>query len=211
MGVITKFIAGLSDLGKKLLLAAGIIVVAALFDRLLIGPTMSRMASIDLDITKEEASIKQDIQLLGYKDKIIKESDAYDTYVTKNSPTEEEIISAFLKKLEVLASKANVIIAKVTPSPGVQDKNYMKYQADLECSGTLTDVITFMHLLNSSNELTKVVKFNFSSKKADSDELKAVMTVVKAVVGKDPLPAKSEVDAAGKPVGQGPNSSAAAQ
>ena len=193
----------------QFLLAALIIVVAALFDRLLIGPTMSRMDAIDQDIVKEEASIKQDIHLLGYKDKILKESDAYDAYVTKDIPTEEEIISAFLKKLEVLASKANVTIAKVTPSPGVQDKNYMKYQADLECSGKLADVITFMHLLNSSNELTKVVKFNFSSKKADSDEIKAVMTVIKAIVGKNPLPAKPDANAAVKPAAA--HSSAAAQ
>jgi hypothetical protein len=67
---ITKFISGLNDNQKKLLVIAVVIVIAALFDRLLIAPTMSRLSSIEDDIAKEEASIKQDIRFLGYKDRI---------------------------------------------------------------------------------------------------------------------------------------------
>jgi hypothetical protein len=196
-GVIyTQFISSLSDTGKKLLVVALIILVVALFDRLLIGPTVARMAAIDQDIVAEESSIKQDIELLSRKEKILKESKALEPYITKQIPTEEEIIAAFLKKLEVLAGKANVTIIKVTPQVGVQDKNYIKYQADLECAGVLADVISFMHLLNSSTDLTKVIKFNISAKKADTDEVKAVMSVIKAIVSKDALPAKPNVDAA---------------
>jgi hypothetical protein len=196
VGVITQFISSLSDTGKKLLVVALIILVVALFDRLLIGPTVARMAAIDQDIVAEESSIKQDIELLSRKEKILKESKALEPYITKQIPTEEEIIAAFLKKLEVLAGKANVTIIKVTPQVGVQDKNYIKYQADLECAGVLADVISFMHLLNSSTDLTKVIKFNISAKKADTDEVKAVMSVIKAIVSKDALPAKPNVDAA---------------
>ena len=56
---------------KKLLMVAVVIVIAALFDRLLIGPTMSRLSSINEDITKEETSISQDMRFLGYKDRIV--------------------------------------------------------------------------------------------------------------------------------------------
>ncbi len=71
MNEINKFIAGLNDNQKKLLVIAVVIVIAALFDRLLISPTMSRLSSIEEDITKEEATIKQDIRFLGYKDRIL--------------------------------------------------------------------------------------------------------------------------------------------
>lgn len=186
--MIGKFFSGLSDNGKKLVVAAAVLFAAALFDRLLIGPTMSRMAAIDQDIAKEEDMIRQDLHFLGYKDKILKESKALQPYLGKDSLTEDEIISAFLKKIEVLAGKANVTLAKVTPSPGTQEKDYWKYQADLECSGKLADVITFMHLVDTSNELMKAVKFSFASKKADSDEIKAVMTIHKIVIGKRAAP-----------------------
>ncbi len=194
--MIQKFISGLSDTGKKLLAVALIFIVAALFDRLLIGPTMSRMAAIDQDIVKEESVIKQDMHFLQYKDKIMKEGQALDAYVAKDSTVAEEVIAAFLKKLDVIAAKANVTIGKVTPSAGVVERDYVKYQADLECSGVLADVVTFMHMLDSSDELTKVVRFNFSSKKADTDEIKASMSVVKAVI------AKSNTKDSSKPAAQ---------
>lgn len=184
---ISGFMSGLSEQGKKLLTIALIIVIAALFDRLLIAPTMSRLATIDEETAKEEQSIKEDLHFLTYKDKILKQDKAVEPYFTDNLPTEDEIIAAFLKKIEIIATKANVALAKVTPIPAVQESDKLKYSADLECSGKLADVVTFMHLINASQELTKVVKFNLGSKKADSDEIKATMTVAKVIISKKAL------------------------
>lgn len=182
--MITKFIASLSNTGKKLFAIAFVIVAIALFDRLLISPTMSRMSAIDRDIEKETNNIKQDLRFLAHKSKINTESRAYEPYLSTQSLSEEEIISAFLKNIEVLAKKGNVTIAKVTPSSGSKDKDFVRYTADMECSGVLADVVTFIHLVDTSEELMKVAKFSFSSKKADSDEIKALLTIQKAVIPK---------------------------
>ena len=72
--LISGFMAGLSDLGKILLTITLIIVVAALFDRLLIGPTMSRIAALEEETLKEEQTIKEDLRFLSYKNKILKEA-----------------------------------------------------------------------------------------------------------------------------------------
>jgi len=189
---INKFIAGLNDKQKKLLVIAVVIVIVALFDRLLIGPTMSRLSAIEDDIAKEEATIKQDIRFLGYKDRIIKESSEINPYLTKNMSTDEEMIAAFLKKIESLAAQTKVTLIKVNPAPGEQDAEYWKYQADLECSGNLGDVISFMHAVNSDTNLMKVDKFNFSAKKSDTDEIKATMTIEKIVVTAKPMPHKAD-------------------
>lgn len=194
MNEINKFIAGLNDNQKKLLVVAIVIVVAALFDRLLIAPTMSRLSSIEEDITKEESTIKQDTRFLGYKDRINQEAQEVAPYLTKNMSTDEEMIAAFLKKIEGLASASKVTLIKVNPAPGEQDAEYWKYQADLECSGQLPDVISFMHLVNSDTELMKVDKFNFSAKKSDTDEIKATMTIEKIVVTDKPMPPKAQTN-----------------
>ncbi|MBF0571682.1 MAG: type 4a pilus biogenesis protein PilO [Candidatus Omnitrophica bacterium] len=202
MNEINKFIAGLNDNQKKLLIIAVVIVIAAFFDRLLIGPTMSRLSAIEEDITKEEASIKQDIRFLGYKDRILKESNEIAPYLTKNMSTDEEMIAAFLKKIESLATQAKVNLIKVSPAPGEQDAEYWKYHADLECSGNLADVVSFMHLINSNTDLMKVDKFNFSGKKSDTDEIKATMTIEKIVVSPKTMPPKlqdTNVPQAAKP------------
>jgi hypothetical protein len=188
---INKFIAGLNENQKKLLVIAMVIVGAALLDRLFIGPTMSRLSSIEEDITKEEATIKQDIRFLGYKDRIAKESDEIDPYLTKNMSTDEEMVAAFLKKIEDLAAQTKVTLIKVNPSAGEQDAEYWKYTADLECSGQLPDVISFMHAINSDMDLMKVDKYDFSGKKSDTDEIKATMTIEKIVVTDKPMPPKA--------------------
>ena len=192
MNEINKFIAGLNDNQKKLLVIAIVIVIAALFDRLLIGPTMSRLSAIEEDITKEEVTIKQDIRFLGYKERIVKESEEISPYLTKNKLTDNEMIAAFLNKIQNLATETKVNLIKINPAPGEQDADYWKYQADLECSGQLADVISFMHLINSDTELMKVDKFNFSGKKSDTDEIKATMTIEKIVVTDKPMPPKAQ-------------------
>ena len=192
MNEINKFIAGLNDNQKKLLVIAVVIVIAALFDRILIGPTMSHLSVIEEDIVKEEAQIKQDIHFLGYKDRILKESDEIVPYLTKKRLTDNEMIAAFLNKIQNLASQAKVNLIKINPAVGEQEAEYWKYQTDLECSGQLADVISFMHLVNSGRELMKVDKFNFSAKKSDTDEIKAAMTIEKIVVTDKPMPPKPQ-------------------
>lgn len=208
--MIGKFVSGLSGTGKKIFVVAIVIVVIALFDLMLIGPTTSKIASIDQEIQKEQGEIKQDLHFLGYKDKILKESQLAEPFIVENLPSDEEITAAFLKKIEMLAGKANVTLAKITPIAPVQepDKGYLKYQADLDCSGKLADVVAFMHLIDSANELTKVVKFNFSSKKsAEGDELKATMTVAKVIVTKNALPAPAAEASGDKAKGSADNAS----
>jgi hypothetical protein len=186
--VITKFISGLSDLGKLLLVIAVITVIVALFVCLLIYPTMSRLSAIDVETAKEEDTIKQDLHFLKYKDKIVKEANAIEPYYIENIPPDNEINTALLKKIEMLATKANVTLVKETTLAPIQETNDLKYPAELECSGKLVDLITFMHLINSSDELIKVVKFNLGSKKTDSDEIKASITVAKMIISKKDLP-----------------------
>lgn len=199
MNEINKFIAGLNDLQKKLLAVAMVFVIAAMLDRLFIGPTMSRLSNIEDDIKKETASIKQDIRFLGYKDRITQETSEIDPYLTKDISTDEEMIASFLKKIEGLAAQKNVNLIKISPVPGVQDAEYWKYQADLECSGNLADVISFMHLINSGTDLMKVLKYNFNGKKSDTDEIKATMTIEKIVVSDKPMPPKAKDANASQP------------
>ena len=192
MNEINKFIAGLNDNQKKLLVFAVVIVIAAFFDRLLIGPTMSRLSAIEEDIAKEETTIRQDIRFLKYKDRILKESKEIEPYLTKNMLTDNEMIATFLNKIQSLASQMKVSLIKINPAPGEQDAEYWKYQADLECSGELADVISFMHAINSDVDLMKVDKFNFSAKKSDTNEIKATMTIEKIVITVKPMPPKAK-------------------
>ena len=131
--MIQNFISKLSPKEKKIFYIAIIFVVIAFLDRLFLGPVMSRLHSIDSEIEQQKNAIKSDLRFLSYKDRILKENEDFGIYYTKKAQTEEEIIAAFLKKIEMFASESKVNLIKVSPSEAKQKKGYMEYYADLEC------------------------------------------------------------------------------
>lgn len=180
---IRSFISGLKDHEKKLLFCALIVIVFALFDRLLISPNLAKSSLLEEEISNEKKGIEQDLRFLGYKDKIISERENLQGYLTKTLPNEEELISAFLKRLESLAGEANIVIGKISPSAGRVVGDTLRYGADLDCSGKFADIVTFMHKINSSKDLLKVTKYTLQGKKTDADDnMKASLTIEKAII-----------------------------
>ena len=185
--MIQKFITELSPREKKVLFIALFVLVLALFDTLMIKPILSRLETIKLDTIKEEALINKDLRLLANKGRIEQENEAYNQYYLEQLPSEKEIIALFLKNVQALATRANVTLNKITPTDTKQEKTHRTYFAELECFGNLPDMITFMHLVETSPELLKVVNYNLGIKKADSDEVKSTMTISKMVISNQPI------------------------
>ena len=180
--MIQNFISKLSPKEKRIFYIAIIFVVVAFLDRLFLGPVMSRLHSIDSEIEQQKNAIKSDLRFLSYKDRILKENEDFGVYYTKKAQTEEEIIAAFLKKIEMLASESKVNLIKVSPSEAKQRKGYMEYYADLECDGHLEDIAKFIYAINTSPDLLKIVKLSINPKKAGSEDMSAVLQVTKLIV-----------------------------
>ena len=185
--MIQKFITGLSSREKKILSVAFCILVLSIFDMLMIKPILFKLEAIKQERIKEEALINKDLRLLANKGRIEQENEAYNQYYLEQLPSEKEIISLFLKNLQALATRANITLNKIVPTETKEEKTHRTYFAELETFGDLSDVITFIHLVETSPELLKVVKFNLGIKKADSDEVKSTMTISKMVISNQPI------------------------
>jgi len=180
--MIQNFISKLSPKEKKIAAVTAVFVLLALFDRLFLGPVMSRMHSLDEDIQKEENAIISDLRLLSYKERIIKENDTLRPYYAVDLKTEEEIIAAFLKRIEMLATQAHVNLIKVNPSEVRPQKGYVEYYASLEADGRLSDILRFMHSIDTADDLIKIVTVEMAPKRASAEEVKLNMSVVKVLV-----------------------------
>ncbi len=192
--MINKFISGLSAGEKRILAFASLIVLAALFDRLLVGPSMGRLHEIDDSIAKEESTVEQNLHFLAHRDRIVKEAEAYQAFYTKTVRTEEEVIADFLKKVELLATQSEVTLAKVSPDGQDYQKDYLKYFVTLDCSGKLENITHFMYAVNNSPELLKVEKMNLLANARDAEKVQATIKISKMIMGADPsLDAKSLV------------------
>ena len=184
--MFNKFISGLSAKERKVLAFAAIIVLAALFDRLLVAPSMNRLRVIDDNIAEEEKIIGQNMRFLAHRDRIIKEAAVYKDYYTKNVLTEDAVIADFFKKVESLATQSQVTLAKVSPDGQDYQKDYLKYFVTLDCSGKLENITNFMYAVNTSPELLKVEKMNLLANARDAEKIQATITISKMIMGADP-------------------------
>ena len=83
--MFNEYYSKLSEKEKKICNIAIVIVILALFDRLFLGPVLSRIGEVDEEITKQEVSIVRDLRFLSYKDRILKESDEYKKYFSEKN------------------------------------------------------------------------------------------------------------------------------
>jgi hypothetical protein len=184
--LINKFISGLSANEKKILAFAGLIVLVALFDRLLVAPSMNRLREIDESIAKEEVNVKQNLSFLAHRDRIIQESATFKDYYVKGVRAEEEVIADFLKKIEYLATESQVTLAKVSPDGQDYQKDFIKYRVTLECTGKMENITGFIYAVNNSPELLKVEKMSLLGNARDAEKIQATITISKMIMGADP-------------------------
>ena len=187
--MIQKFIEKFSDKEKNLFYLTIVVLLVLLVDRIFLGPILSSIKELDENIKYQENSIKRDLRFLSYKDHIISERKILKKYYNRKPQTEEEIIAGFLKRIEVLASSAKVNVIKLTP-PGEaeQKKGYKEYVADLECSGKIKDVISFMHAVDSSDELLRIIRLSMNAKKASSEDILSSMAISKMIIDLPVIP-----------------------
>lgn len=180
--MIQKFISNLSENEKKIFYITVIFVLLASFDRLFLGPVLGKLAKLDSDISIQKQIVTRDLRFLTYKDQIVRELKAFEKYFY-TGPKDDDVINAdFLSVVERIATKTKVNLVKSNPAEVKKEKDFDQYYANLDCVGTLEDVLTFMHEINSTQELLKVVKFNMSPKRGVEDTVNVSMSVVKVAI-----------------------------
>lgn len=184
--MLNKFISGLSATEKKILSVAMVFVLLALFDRLLIGPSLARLSDIDDKIVKEESVVKQNLRYLTHRDRILKEAAVFKDYYAKDARAEEEIIGEFLKKIELMATQSQVELSKIAPAGQDYQKDYVKYLVTLDCAGKLEDITYFMYAVNNSSDLLKIEKMNLLNNTRDVGKVQASLTISRMIIGADP-------------------------
>jgi len=180
--VITKFLANLSNKEKKILYIAVPFVLIALYDRLLVAQALDSLNMLDEKIVIQERTIKADLRFLQYKDRILAENEAYAKFIFTEDIENKDINRNFLSTVENMAAQSNVNIIKSNPTEALVENDYIKYFANVDCAGSLSDMLSFMHNINSTDDLLKVVRFKMTPKRGEESSVNASMTLSKLVV-----------------------------
>jgi len=179
---VQEFYRKLSDQERNIFHITLAFVVLAMFDMLFLRPFLSKLSEYDNEIFEKTNSIKQDVRFLSYREKIMMERKEFSVYETGEAMEVDKLIASFLETIELIASKAKINLVKLNPSEVTPKKGFVLYYANLECSGKLSDIVTFIHNIDVTNNLLKVVKINMTGKKASAEEVNVSMKVAKLVI-----------------------------
>lgn len=177
-----KFLEKFSGNERRIFYITSLFVLLALFDRFFLGPVNTKLIELDDQVKGQKAAIMQDLQVLAYKDKINAEHDALKKYFETDVKDDNVVNAEFLSKIESIAFQSNVTLLKSTPTQTNKTDQYAKYYAAVDCSGSLENVITFMHNINTQTELLKIVDFSMAPRRGTADSVNASMQVVKLVM-----------------------------
>jgi len=179
---IGEFYNHLNDQERKVFYTAMAALIIALFDGLFLRPVLARLDEMEEQIRSTSLAVERDLRFISYRDKILEEDRVFGKYQTDEAKSGEEIIAGFLKTIEVIASEKAVSLSRVTPADFLAKKGSIQYFASVDCSGKLTDMIAFMHAIDSTDNLLKIVRVNMSGNKASKDDVKVEMKVAKLVI-----------------------------
>lgn len=158
------------------------IVFVALFERLFLGPVFANLNQIDEQIKEKRVDIIRNLRIVSYEDQILERYNAFEDYFVDEMKSDSDINAQFLRAIETLATNSNVKLVKSNASESEKKDKFSEYYANLDCTGRLRDIITFIHEINSSDSLLKVVKLDMTPKRGDTDEMTASMTIAKMLI-----------------------------
>lgn len=176
------FLSKLSPKEKKIFYVAVFVVAVALLDRLFLSPATNRIDTLKQKIAVTQDGLQKDHEFLTFEDRINDEVASYAQYVPTALKDDDEINTELFRTIERMAKTSKVELIKSNPAQIKDNPGYIEYYANLDIAGSFEDVIGFMHALNASKELFKVVRFDMSPQRGDTSKIQTALTIVKLVI-----------------------------
>ncbi len=182
---IGAFAAKLGKSEKILVGVASAVVFIAIMDGLVLGPILSELKAMDKKIFAKAEAIKRDKKIASFRGRIMEEYAKYSNYLDTGEFSQEEIIAALLKKIENLANQQSITVKNIQPGDVEEKPVFQVYKTSLECEGTLTNMLSFMNLLEQSDYLFEITRYSVGPKSKGADIVKCNMDIARTLIGSE--------------------------
>jgi hypothetical protein len=172
----------LSSKGKILFFVAIGTSSLLLMDAIVLGPILSQMKVMDADIIAKTETIHRNIRILSFEDSIFQEHKKYETFLQRADQSEEEIMADHLKEIESLGQAQTVKVSNIQSGEMEENPLVRIYEINIEGEGSLTNVLSFMNLLEESKYLFKIQSYQLSPKSKDGSVMKYKMDIFRHLV-----------------------------
>ncbi len=162
---------------ERLFAFGGAMALALLvLDRLVLGPWMLHMRHVQTDISRLEKAIDTERRLLSRRDAVMLEVSAYQDLLRLAGPKENEL-AQLLREIETLGGDSGINLGDVKPIATDDQGLYQVRAFEVQCEGTLPDIVRFLYLLQTSKSLYLVDQAMLELKDQGTSRLKGVVRV----------------------------------
>lgn len=179
---VGKVYSDLSPIGRILFVVAFILLFLTLMDRMVLGPILSQMKIMDAEIEAKKETVKRNLRILSFKDRILEEYVSYNDYLDSGENSQEEIIGALLRKIELFAKQQSISILNIRPGDMEENPVFQEYKTGLECEGGLQNLLAFMAMLEESDYLFQITRYNMTPKTKSGEVLKCDMDISRTLI-----------------------------
>ena len=177
---LKEFVAALSPREKTFFKATALVLCLVIIDLVVIRPVSGFLRRLDDMIKVEEEVIPKKLQILKYKESVLREYSSLKPLLTDPKISQEEETAQFLREIERVSKEVNLFVSNINPVK-VDKKSDEVYflSVDIEGKGTIAAIRQFMRSLEASNPPMRVDSFALKPQGKESEDLKYSFSIVK--------------------------------
>ena len=168
--------------GKILLFVAFGFLLLATMDRMVLGPIFSQINILEAEIQAKKETLSRNLRILSFKDSILREYNKYQNYFDSGEKAQEVIIRDLLQKIENLAKRNQVNISNIQSGEVEENPVFQEFKTTVECNGALGSILRFMNMLEESDFLFQITRYELNPKSKGSDIIKASMDMSRILI-----------------------------
>ncbi|MFH1837132.1 MAG: type 4a pilus biogenesis protein PilO [Candidatus Omnitrophota bacterium] len=179
--MLNKFFSKLAPRERTALTAAVLIISVMLLDRIILGPIISKIRMLNEKIEEKKNRLINNTRILSNKERISKELEMYGKYSFKALPSEDELAD-LLGEIENLSAASEVYLIDSAPAGTKSEGIFKKYLVKIDCEGTMSQILSFMHEIESSRKILKLENARIRPKEKNSEIMNCSFLASKTVI-----------------------------
>jgi Tfp pilus assembly protein PilO len=168
----------ISNRERYLLYATIAIIGGFLLYWWVLRPAIAKSHALSQQIQLKKRVVENCLHLLNDRQDILGEAGKFAKY-ERAGLSEEEETANFLRQIEEIAKKSSVQMVDLKPYSAKKTESYVEYRVELEVESPISQLMTFIYNLQSSDGLIRTSKFRINPKEGNPSIMKGYLTITK--------------------------------
>jgi len=178
---ITNYIKKFTPKEKNLFYVSVVFVFLALLSRLVIFPAINKMSDLEKEIKETNLNIEKDFRFLSHKEKISKAAKKFESYSGEEGTPDDEF-NSLMKLVDTFAKKNSIGILSRKPTGFTTEGFEKKYSIQIECQGTMPQLMDFFYSIESAPSLLMIESFVISPQSEESSVARCRNMIISKIV-----------------------------